>query len=346
MKKKIIIASLACIGAILLLVCIYLTSHNSRKITQNNQDTIGNQAGNLYNGGFFCEKDGYVYFSNAYDNYALYRMKPDETEMKKLITTQVNNINVAGKYIYYYQFGSGDGQGFGYVIDMTGVYRAEIKKPKNASCLDRIHLDNMLLVGNNLYYDANDSTGVYLKRMGTDGKNDMPLTDYKVTAASAANGNIYFVNNVDNFHLMALSTINGSITDVLKEDMYMPIVEGNEVYCIDIHNNYAMVKYNLSTGEKTVLDDSVRTDMFNITSSYVYYQTSGNTLELRRIPRSGGNYEVVATGAYNSINVTSNYVYFHQFQADLPIYKCPSNGPVFVTTFDNARDAALSQLKK
>ncbi|MCM1339984.1 MAG: DUF5050 domain-containing protein, partial [Muribaculaceae bacterium] len=52
--------------------------------------------------GLFCENDGYVYFANAYDGNALYSMKPDETEMKKLIYTEVSSINADGKFLYYY----------------------------------------------------------------------------------------------------------------------------------------------------------------------------------------------------------------------------------------------------
>lgn len=345
MKKKILIISIICVCFILILVGSYLFSQNSRKVKQNDPAAVGNTAGNLYNGGYFCENDGYIYFSNAYDNYSLYRMKPDETEMKKLATTQVNNINVDDNYIYYYQFGSGEGQGFGYVIDMSGVYRADKKRPKNATSLEGVHLDNMILVGNYLYYDANDGNGVYLKKIGTDGNNAKALTDYKVTAASSTKGQIYFVNNVDNFHLMSLNTANDSISDIFKEDLYMPIVEGNEVFCIDIHNNYAMVKYNLSTGEKTVLD-STRTDMFNVTDQFVYYQTSGDTVELRRVPKNGGSYQVVASGAHNSINVTSKYVYFRKFQSEVPVFKCPADGPITITTFDAASKAALDHMKK
>lgn len=345
MKKKIIIISIIVVCAILILTGSYIFSQNSRKVKQNDPTTVGNTAGNLYNGGLFCENDGYVYFSNAYDNSALYRMKPDETEMKKIVTTQVNNINIDDNYIYYYQFGSGEGQGFGYVIDMSGVYRADKKRPKNATSLDGTHLDNMILVGNHLYYDANDANGVYLKKIGTDGTDAKAITDYKVTAASSSKGLIYFVNNVKNFHLMALNTTNDSISDILKEDVYMPIVAGNEVFCIDVHNNYAMVKYNLSNGEKTVLD-TTRTDLFNITNQFVYYQTSGEAVELRRVPRNGGSYQIVATGAHNSINVTSKYVYFKKFQSDVPVFKCPADGPIAVSTFDAASKAALDSMKK
>ena len=112
MKNKTILI-IVTISGIFLLVLFYILGQLGRKIPENDVNVVGNTAGNLYNGGMFCEDDGYVYFSNAYDNYALYRMLPNETEMEKLISTQTKNINAAGKYFYYYQFGSGDGEGLG-----------------------------------------------------------------------------------------------------------------------------------------------------------------------------------------------------------------------------------------
>lgn len=339
MKKRIITAAIS-VCAIALLTISYVSSVKSHTIPKNDDNAIGNTAGNLYNGGYFCENDGYVYFSNPYDNYALYRMKPDETEIEELVTTQTKCINAMGNYIYYYQFGSGNGEGFGYVIDMNGVYRAPKRNPKNGSCLDKIHLDTMLLYGNNLYYDANDSSGVYLKKTAIDNKNSQAITDYKLTAVCGSeNGKIYFNNTSTDFHLCALDTSTSQITDVLSEDVYQPIVEDNTVYCIDIHNNYALVKYNLSTGEKTILDNSTRVDMFNVSANYIYYQTSGDVIEFRRIPKAGGTYEVIADGAYNTINITSQYVYFKQFQSEVPVYKIPVDGSLTITTFDAAKDA-------
>ena len=62
----------------------------------------GNTAGNLYNGGLFCESEGVIYFSNLYDDGCLYSMLPDETDIKKLSTSRVTSINADSNYLYYY----------------------------------------------------------------------------------------------------------------------------------------------------------------------------------------------------------------------------------------------------
>ena len=92
MKRKVItILSILCIAALCIGTAVAISS--SHKIKLNPDYVVGNTAGNLYNGGTFCEDDEYVYFSNAYDNGALYRMRPDESDMKKLVSTQVSSIN-------------------------------------------------------------------------------------------------------------------------------------------------------------------------------------------------------------------------------------------------------------
>ena len=71
------------------------------RITMNDAFTTGNTAGNLNNGGLFCESGDRVYFANAYDNGALYSMNPDETDLIKLGDNAVSSINAAGNYLYY-----------------------------------------------------------------------------------------------------------------------------------------------------------------------------------------------------------------------------------------------------
>ena len=86
--------------------------------------------------------------------------------------------------------------------------------------------------------------------------------------------------------------------------------------------------------------------MFNVSDQYIYYQTAGDTPQLKRVSKDGSSSEVVADGAYNSINLTSQYAYFTKFGAETPVYKTPVNGVISVTTFDAAKQAALDASKK
>lgn len=343
MKKK-VIATICIICAVLLIAGLAVFNYLSGRVPQNPAGTVGNTAGNLYNNGLFCENDGYVYFANAYDSSSLYRMRPDETEMEKLAYTEIGSLNADGKYLYFYQKGSGGGSGLGFVLSTTGIYRMNKDKASDALCLDRVNGKYVLLVDNDVYYTCSDED-ITLKKASTDGKSKETLLELDILPVCVQDSTFYYLNNEDNLHLMALDLKTKTTRQVLAEDVYMPIIEGSTVYGIDIHDNYSLVSLNTADGSKKLLDTG-RIDLINVTDSYIYYQTSGNTPQLKRVRRDGSDMEVVANGAYSNINATSQYVYFTQFGTSTPVYKTPASGPVNVTTFDRAAQAATAETNK
>lgn len=343
MKKK-VIAIICIVCVVLLIASAAVFKYLNDRVPQNPAGTVGNTAGNLYNNGLFCENDGYVYFANAYDSSSLYRMRPDESEMEKIAYTEVSSLNADGKYLYYYQGGSGSGSGLGFVRSTTGIYRVNKNKAGDALCLDRVNGKYVLLADNDVYYTCS-SDQVSLKKVSTDGKTKEILLELDILPVSVQDSTFYYLNNEGNLHLMALDLRTSTSRQVLAEDIYMPIIEGNTVYGIDIHDNYSLIKLDTTTGSKTRLDTG-RIDLLNVTDSYIYYQTSGSTPQLKRIRRDGSDMEVVADGSFNNINATSQYVYFTQFGSSIPMYKTPASGPVNVTTFDRASQAATAEINK
>ncbi len=338
MKKKII--TIICIVCIVLLVtALVVFSYVRKSVPKNPEGTVGNTTGNLYNGGLFCEKDGVVYFANPYDGYALYSMNSDESDIKRLLGTSVSSINADSKFLYYYQNGSVSDSGLGSLLNATGVFRIQIDNLHNNVCLDRVLGKYVILADNDVYYTCgNDSS---LKRVSTDGKTKETILPLDILPVSVQNSNFYYINNQENLHLMALDLRNGNTRQVLPDDVYMPTIEGVMVYGIDIHDNYSLISLNMVDGTKTLLD-SDRTDLINVTDNFIYYQTSGDTPQLKRIRRDGSDMQVVAEGAYHFISSTSQFVYFTAFGSDTPVYKTPAYGPLNVTTFDAAALAATN----
>ena len=91
------------------LILVIVLSFLSKRVKPVPAGTVGNTAGNANNNGMFCEYNGVVYFSNPYDGGSLYSMLPDETQLKKIKSGNVSNINAGGRYLFYYQQGSGGG---------------------------------------------------------------------------------------------------------------------------------------------------------------------------------------------------------------------------------------------
>ena len=90
-------------GAILILAVFVIYNIVTNRIPMNPEGTVGNTAGNLNNRGLFCEYDGLVYFSNAYDRGALYSMTPDEQNVRKLGSVSVELLNAGGSFLFYFQ---------------------------------------------------------------------------------------------------------------------------------------------------------------------------------------------------------------------------------------------------
>ena len=76
-NKKRTIILISCV--ILLIAIIGVAAFFRGRTAPVPEGTLGNTAGNLNNRGLFCEYNGKVYFSNAYDDGTLYSMNPDET---------------------------------------------------------------------------------------------------------------------------------------------------------------------------------------------------------------------------------------------------------------------------
>lgn len=316
------------------------------KIPMNDSSVVGNTAGNLNNHGLFCESEGTVFFSNAYDNNALYCMNPDETEIKKLGSNSVSSINAGGKYIYYFMESSTNGRGLGFMSRTAGIYRSS-RGGKNTICLDRTNAITMQLCGSYLYYeDYNNSRGTYLTKIKIDKSDKTTVADYIINPVSYINGIIYFNGTTDDHALYTLNTNGDAINKIWDGNIWNPVYQDGYVYYMDVSGDYRLCRYSPSENAVEILTND-RIDYFNVYDYYIYYQkSSASEPALKRMYIDGSNAETVAGGVYENINITSQYVYFSQYDEDVPVYKTPTYGSVSVTTFDAARDAALENLKQ
>jgi len=311
------------------------------RVIFNDGTVIGNDAGNLYNNGLFCERNGVVYFANAYDGYALYTMTPDETGIRKLKSSVSSLLNADGNYLYCYQSGSADSSGLGSVSNVRGIYRLTLDG-KTFTCLDRTDVTMLLQYGNYLYYeDYNNKDFSTLKSCKIDGSEENTVSSYPLTVASVDNGHLYLVDTQTDHFLYTLDPASGTLTTVVERNMWNPIVQNGYVYFIDLESNYHLCRYSFATDTVEILTHD-RVDFYNVYGSMIYYQTAGQTPELKRMNTDGSAPETVRAGAFENINVTSRYVYFNEFNAATPVYRTPTFGPISVSTFDAAKEAAIS----
>lgn len=313
------------------------------RVVPNPPGTIGNSAGNLNNGGYFCEYNGAVYFANAYDANTLYAMDADEGNLKKLSSAVVNNLLAGGKYIYYFQKPSSSKQAaMGGVRIPHAFIRCDLKG-RDVTSLTQDVIEIGQLVDNQLYLLAAGEKGPLFYKMSIDKSNRVDLADYRINPACAANGTIYYGGTQDNHYLYALDTTTDKSTVAWQGNLGNPVLDGAYIYYMDIGNNYRICRYSLTQNTVEVLTAD-RVDCFNVGSGYVYYQKNGRDPQLICMRTDGSDKKVVAAGNFTHINMTSRYVYFQEFGVEYSLYHSPL-GSDRAEFFSGAQAAAAAESK-
>lgn len=331
----------ACLIVVLVISAIIVKIVN--KIPDNDPSYVGGAAGNLNNGGYFCEKDGKVYFANAYDHGYLYSMNPDQTELKRLYNSDCSNICVGGNYLYFCMETPKGGTGLGFVIKTAGIYRSKLNGGK-VECLSSDDSLIMNLVGNNIYYQAGTGTGVGLKKVDIRGEEDPVVIEdsFVLNPACAVDGIIYYGGTQKDHYLYAYMPNSDSSSAIWDGDVWNPVYEGGYFYYMDISDDYKICRYSPSAQTVEILCHD-RADNFNVSYGYIYYSVSvGDMPGLYRMHIDGSGRELVYSGYVCDINMTSTYTYFREFNTDYPVYCVPTaGGSPF--EFTVAKDAALEK---
>ncbi len=337
LKKKWMLV--AAITPVIIIILILITLISDRKDIENPAGTIGNTAGNLFNGGLFCEKEGVVYFSNTYDGGSLYSMDSGEQTLKKLGDISVQNILVDMDSIYYFQCGATNATGALSTVtaSSTSLNQCNLNGKKNVALMDNIILGAQL-IDNYLYVLGTDNTDNYFVKMNADGSDQRKLTEQLIHPACASNGKLYYTDP-SNHALCELNTITDVSNEILSGNIWFPVIDGDSIYYVDAEQNYSLYRYSLydQTVQELTRD---RVDFYNVGSGMIYYQTAGNEPALKYMYADGSQPGILAQGTFHHINMTSSHVYFQAFRDEISLYHAPIGSPNY-TEFSAAKQAAM-----
>ena len=316
--KPILISVLVLIVVLLLIIAHkFLT-----RVTMNPEGTIGNTAGNLNNGGLFCEYDGYVYFSNVNDDRCLYRMRPDESEKEKLLDVQPGNILAGGDYLYYFQYGVSGEMGLGNIRSSHNFHRADLDG-KNIATIETEVVVTGQLVDNYLYLLVAGDKHPTFRKVKIDKSESIDLAAYAVNPACARDGLIYYNGTQNDHYLYTLNTTSHGITELWGGNIWYPTIDGDYIYYIDVANDYRLCRYVMSSEIVEVLTNE-RVECFNVGSGYIYYQVASETDPvLKMMSADGSGVTTIAEGNFTKINMTSRYVYFQEYDEEDTMYHSP-----------------------
>ena len=330
--KKIIIAILV---VALLGGGIYLTTRpDNTKTIMNTGYVNGNTAGNLYNGGLFCEYNGVIFFSNPSDNGKLYSMDSNGMNLKKLANDAATYINADENYVYYIRNNPGDSLDFNFVAFHRNALVRIDHDGNNTVILDTEPCLYASLLGNYIYYihyDETEASTLYKVRI--DGEEQQKVMDDAIFTCNADGQYFYYNGMHTDGAIHRFDTASDSITTVYEGNTFQPIVsDGKDVYYIDGNSDYSIIHTNLEFSNPTYITrDSV--DAYNVHGSYIYYQRydkDGSALCM--IKNDGTEELVIKEGDFCDIHVTSYFVFFREYHSG-KIYYFARTNPLDVQLF-------------
>lgn len=306
--------------AFIIIACgLMLMTYLSERIEPNPSGTVGNTAGNLNNGGLFCESEGMVYFSNPSDNNALYSMTVDEQNKTLVYPGNIVNILAAGDYLYFFQKASNTSSNLGNLRISHAFYRSK-QNGKDVVNMTSDTVVSAQLVNDFLYLLTADNEGICFYKMGTDKSDKTVLANYAVNPACAKDGVIYYNGTGSDHYLYALNTATDVQSELWAGNIWYPVLEGDYFYFLDVENNYRLCRFAYSQNVVEVLTED-RVECFNVGKGYIYYQCNSQSAPaLKRMRTDGSDVAVIAEGNYTAIHMTSKYVYFKAFGTDGPWY--------------------------
>lgn len=303
----------------------------------NEEDEIGNTAGNIYNGGLFCEQDGKIYFSNDDADGSLYVMNSDCTNIKRVSDDKAAYINADENYIYYVRANNTretSSNGF-MAFNNTGVYRIN----QNGTGLKAFTANPgayLILKGNSVYFQRYDvETGLYLYKYKIDCTGERLLVKDSVIPAAVIDTDLYYTGFSKDRDIHTVSLSSFTENTVISGSFAYPIFFEDYIYYIDMSDKYKIyrMKKNGSNPER-IVNESCST--YNITNSgkYLYYQVDNNkSNRICRLNLANMKTETLMEGDFKQIHVTKAYVFFKDFN-NKNTYMVEADGSSTINTFN------------
>jgi len=321
----------ACIAA------IYFTNRASDEVIMNNGYVNGNTAGNLYNGGLFCEYNDIIYFANPSDGGKLYSMDLNGNNLQKLSEDSATYINADENYIYYIRNNIGGDLDYSFFAFHTNALCRINKDGSNIAILDTEPSMYAALLGNYIYYIHYDqTTASTLYRVRIDGEEQAQVMQDAVYTCNTDGQYFYYNGMSSDGSIHRFDTVTNTSSVIYEGNSFQPIVnDGKDIYYIDGNTDYSIVHTNLDFDNPTIVtSDSV--DSYNVHGSTIYYQRydkDGSALCM--VKNDGSEKTVLMEGDFCDIHVTSHFVFFREYHSG-DMYYFNRNNPTNIQKFKPA----------
>lgn len=267
------------------------------KVTIKNT-VYGNTNGNIVNGGWVAQNDGWIYYKNSGDNYYLYKMQPDGSQKTLITKSTPSCINVVDGWIYFIN-----------TDDNDSIYKVTTSG-KNKTKLLSSTAKNLIVSGNWLYFIA---SGGKICRMRTDGTGQKVLNRTDTANEINVVGSwIYYTTDKSIFKMGVAGT---SRTQILTTEAKSLNVNSGWVYFINYDTIYK-VKTN-GSNKQEITSATYLNPYINVSGNYIYYSIPDRFIG-SKISIDGAETELNCPWkSAEKICLAGNWVYYEDRYGDL-----------------------------
>jgi hypothetical protein len=268
-----------------------------------------NTIANLNNGAYMVEYDGWIYYANPNDKNQLYKMKPDGTKSKQLVSSSVKNLCIANGFIYFIDTDRYN------VIYRCNTNGNRIKKVVSNSCTD------FNISGKYIYY-SNLNKDDKLYRCNLNGSHEVKVNNIKKLSTACIVDNVlyspYFERN-NTIHKIDL--ITGKVQKLNETISWNCTVIDNFLFFIDSSDSYTLYRMNLD-GTNLLKISSPNCTSYNIINDTLFYQSEEPNKEgLYSSDLNGTKTTLIYSGYFNRLNSISSSLYYINFDAQKILLK-------------------------
>jgi hypothetical protein len=275
-------------------------------------ETRGNTTGNIVNGGFVVESDGWFYLSMP-DDTRLMKIKADGSEKEILVEEEAMYINIIGDWLYY--------------VSDSDIVKIRTDGTER-TIVDEIAAPMFLnVVDDWIYYyvvlDLVTGSGIY--KIGLDGEEKTLLSDARGYDLSKVGNWIYFSNWSDDRKPYKMNLEGEEVTRLTDDEAFDIQVYDNMLYYTDALNVH---RIGIDGSDRTVLDsNNYFINDFIIDEGWIYFfnptSTSLDTYDLIRMNPDSAEFEVlqeidmpIERTIIPSFNIAGGWIFLHAYAFD------------------------------
>jgi hypothetical protein len=280
----------------------------------------GNSVGNITNGGLVAKQGDWIFFSDHNNNKRLSRIHKVKGDKTILNTSQVNNINVVGEWIFYcevnYKF-------------ITPINKLNKIKTDGSSkmLLTEDNCQYINVIDDWIYY-CNKGDNLKIYKIKTDGTNKTKLTDDRADYLNVIDDYAYYSNISDKRNIYRIH-INGTARMKINEGQstYLNVSNGWIYYA---EGNENLCKIRVDGKDKTLLcNGDIR--YINVVDNWIFYQNKNKNENTYKIQTNGKNISQINYDKSRNLNVIGEWIYYikvpeHDSNSGWKLYKILVDG--------------------